>query len=172
MNWWRTMATTSTDYTRTIRNPSLKYSSPEVWKAGTTNTISLPCTWVPTVAVAHTRKHIRPNGYSIHWRKTSPKMGNTATDCMRLSFSTIPNPVRSITKTAKDSVITTKKTISTGANMWLTTSHWVITGIIPVSTSPSSAMRTSCCSMPSVWTMKETLKKPSNTSTKYVTVYT
>lgn len=32
-------------------------------------------------------------------------------------ISTIPNPVRSITKTAKDSVITTKKTISTGANM-------------------------------------------------------
>ena len=35
-------------------------------EGGTTNTISLPCTWVPTVAVAHTRKHIRPNGYSIH----------------------------------------------------------------------------------------------------------
>ena len=32
------------------------------------------------------------------------EIGNTATDCMRLSFSTIPNPVRSITKTAKDSV--------------------------------------------------------------------
>lgn len=50
-------------------------------------------------------------------KKDLTEDGNTATDCMRLSFSTIPNPVRSITKTAKDSVITTKKTISTGANM-------------------------------------------------------